>query len=129
GLYHWIPKITGRTMNETWGKVHFWLFLVGFNITFFTMHFLGLRGMPRRVYTYSPDMHWNGLNLLASSGVIFMTAGVLVFLVNFFHSKKYVEIAGNDPWRDGGLAWAVSSPPPCYNFAELPTVNDRAPLG
>src|SRR5205814_1522039 len=82
-----IPKITGRMMNDLLGKIHFWLFFVGFNVTFFTMHFLGLRGMPRRVYTYPPEMHWGGLNMLASVGALFMTAGILVFIVNFFQSK------------------------------------------
>jgi cytochrome c oxidase subunit I+III len=128
GLYYWIPKITGRMMNDLLGKIHFWLFFVGFNITFFTMHFLGLRGMPRRVYTYTPEMHWGGLNLLASSGVLFMTAGAIVFLVNFFQSKAHGRLAGPNPWGAGSLEWAVSSPPPHYNFLELPTVNGREAL-
>ncbi|HEX6804168.1 MAG TPA: cytochrome c oxidase subunit I [Terriglobales bacterium] len=128
GLYHWIPKITGRMMNDVLGKVHFWLFFVGFNITFFTMHFLGLRGMPRRVYTYPPDMHWNGLNALASSGVILMTLGVIIFIINFFQSKANGRLAGPNPWAAGSLEWAVPSPPPHYNFLELPTVNGREAL-
>ena len=78
GIYFWFPKMTGRMANTTLGKWHFWLFFIGFNITFFTLHFLGLRGMPRRVYTYGPDMHWQGLNVLASIGVVFMTAGLLL---------------------------------------------------
>jgi cytochrome c oxidase subunit I+III len=128
GLYYWIPKMTGRMMNETLGKVHFWLFFIGFNLTFFCMHFLGLRGMPRRVYTYSPDMHWQPLNLLATSGVIFMTAGLLVFLWNFFESKTCGQIAGANPWGAGSLEWAVTSPPQCYNFAAVLTVNGREAL-
>jgi cytochrome c oxidase subunit 1 len=114
--------------NATLGKWHFWLFFIGFNITFFTLHFLGLRGMPRRVYTYGPDMHWLGLNVLASSGVVFMTAGLLVFLANVFRSVRVGEIAGNNPWGDAGLEWSMSSPPPAYNFLHLPTVSGRDPL-
>ena len=83
--------MTGRIADETLGKWHFWLFLIGFNLTFFTMHFLGLRGMPRRVYTYLPDMHWNALNLLASSGVLFMTTGILVFLEMFSAAKQWAD--------------------------------------
>ena len=128
GLYFWIPKITGRMMNDLLGKVHFWLFFIGFNITFFTMHFLGLQGMPRRVYTYTPEMHWGGLNLLASSGVLFMTVGVIVFIVNFFQSRARGRLAGPDPWAAGSLEWAIPSPPPVYNFLELPTVNGREAL-
>src|SRR5947208_13898547 len=104
GLYYWMPKITGRMMNDLLGKIHFWLFFVGFNITFFTMHFLGLRGMPRRVYTYTPEMQWGGLNLLASSGALFMTAGVIVFLWNFFQSKSNGRPAGPNPWAAGSLS-------------------------
>jgi len=128
GLYYWVPKITGRMMNDLLGKIHFWLFFIGFNMTFFTMHFLGLRGMPRRVYTYLPEMHWGTLNLVSSIGVLFMTAGLIVFLVNFFQSKAIGELAGPDPWRAGTLEWATPSPPPHYNFLELPTVNGREAL-
>jgi cytochrome c oxidase subunit 1 len=128
GLYYWIPKMTGRMMNDLLGKLHFWLFFVGFNLTFFTMHFLGLRGMPRRVYTYPPEMHWGGLNMLASMGAIFMTVGLLLFIVNFFQSKATGRLAGTDPWKAGTLEWAVPSPPPAYNFLELPTVNGREAL-
>jgi cytochrome c oxidase subunit 1 len=128
GLYYWVPKITGRMMDDRLGKIHFWLFFVGFNVTFFTMHFLGLRGMPRRVYTYTPEMNWGGLNVLASVGVLFMIAGLLVFLANFFRSKRYGEVAGPNPWGAGTLEWATSSPPPIYNFLELPTVNGREAL-
>ena len=128
GLYYWIPKFTGRMMDDYLGKVHFWLFFVGFNLTFFTMHFLGLRGMPRRVYTYTPEMNWGTLNLLSSAGVLFMTAGLLVFLVNFFRSKRFGELAGPDPWGAGTLEWGTSSPPPPYNFLDLPTVNGREAL-
>jgi cytochrome c oxidase subunit 1 len=125
GLYFWIPKITGRMMNDLLGKVHFWLFFIGFNMTFFTMHFLGLRGMPRRVYTYLPEMRWGALNAIATAGVAFMAAGIIVFLVNFFQSKATGPLAGPNPWAAGSLEWATPSPPPHYNFLELPTVNGR----
>jgi cytochrome c oxidase subunit 1 len=128
GLYFWLPKFTGRMPNELLGKIHFWLFFIGFNMTFFTMHFLGFHGMPRRVYTYTPEMHWGRLNLIATSGVAFITAGLLVFLYNYFWSKRYGEIAGANPWSAGSLEWAAPSPPPHYNFLELPTVNGREPL-
>jgi cytochrome c oxidase subunit I len=128
GIYFWFPKMTGRMASETLGKWHFWLFFIGFNTTFFTMHFLGLRGMPRRVYTFNPDMHWNGLSALASVGVVFMTAGVLVFLANVLRSRRLGEIAGNNPWGDSGLEWSTSSPPPAYNFLYPPTVNGRDAL-
>jgi cytochrome c oxidase subunit I+III len=128
GLYFWFPKITGRMPNETLGKWHFWLFFIGFNLTFFTMHFLGLRGMTRRVYTYLPDMHWQPLNMLATSGVAFMTAGLLVFLANVFRSRRLGERAGDNPWGDNGLEWGTSSPPPLYNFLYPPTVNGRDAL-
>ena len=103
GLYFWFPKMTGRMPDETLGKWHFWLFFIGFNLTFFTMHFLGLHGMTRRVYTYLPDMHWQGLNRLASIGVVFMTAGLLVFIANILRSRRLGARAGDNPWGDSGL--------------------------
>jgi cytochrome c oxidase subunit I len=127
-LYYWMPKITGRMLNEAAGKWHFWLFFIGFNMTFFPMHVLGLRGMPRRVYTYSSSMHWASLNMLASLGAVFMTAAVLIFIANFFWHQKKGELAGDNPWGAATLEWATSSPPPVYNFAELPTVNGRDAL-
>jgi cytochrome c oxidase subunit 1 len=128
GLYFWLPKMMGRMMNEKLGYWNFWLFFIGFNMTFFTMHFLGLRGMTRRVYTYLPEMNWGWLNLLATMGAFLMGAGVLVFIINFFWSRVHGRIAGPDPWKAGSLEWAVPSPPPHYNFAELPTVNGREAL-
>ena len=127
-LYYWMPKITGRMMNEAAGKWHFWLFFIGFNLTFFPMHILGLRGMPRRVYTYPTSMPWGNLNQLATLGVVFMTAAVLIFIVNFFWHLRRGEAAGNNPWGAATLEWATTSPPPVYNFAELPTVNGRDAL-
>ena len=128
GIYYWFPKMVGRMANDFMAKLHFWLFFIGFNMTFFTMHFLGLRGMPRRVYTYTPEMHWGGLNTLATAGVAFMAAGVIVFIINIIWSRENGAIAGNDPWGAGSLEWATTSPPPPYNFADIPTVNGREAL-
>jgi cytochrome c oxidase subunit I+III len=128
GLYYWIPKMTGRLLNDRLNQWHFWLFFIGFNMTFFTMHFLGLHGMPRRVYTYGPDMHWNRLNMIASVGALFMAAGVLVFIANVLRSRRTGVLAGSNPWGAGSLEWAVPSPPPAYNFLHIPTVNGREAL-
>jgi len=101
---------------------------VGFNLTFFTMHFLGLRGMPRRVYTYLPEMRWSSLNLLATSGAAFMAAAILLFLWNVAISLRNGAPAGHNPWFAGSLEWSVPSPPPPYNFLYIPTVNGREAL-
>ena len=127
-FYYWMPKITGRMLSEAAGKWHFWLFFLGFNLTFFPMHMLGLRGMPRRVYTYPAEMPWATLNLLASCGALLMAAAVVIFLANFFRSFKYGERAGNNPWGASTLEWATTSPPPEYNFLDPPTVSSRDPL-
>jgi cytochrome c oxidase subunit 1 len=128
GIYYWYPKVVGRMANETLARVHFWLFFTGFNLTFFTMHFLGLRGMPRRIYTYLPEMHWTGLNQIATLGAVLMAAGVLVFLINLVWSKQNGRIAGDNPWGGGTLEWGISSPPPVYNFLDIPTVSGREAL-
>ena len=128
GIYHWYPKMTGKFLDEALGKIHFWTFFIGFNLTFFTLHFLGLHGMPRRVYTYSPDRHWSALNMIASVGVIFMTLGLLVFLINIYRTRRASKSAAENPWAAGSLEWAVPSPPPPYNFLFPPTVNGREAL-
>ena len=102
-VYYWFPKITGRMMNESLGKVNFWLFFFGFNLTFFPMHLLGLNGMPRRIYTYLPEMQWGNANLIATCGAMLMGVGVLVFLINVEWSRKQGAIAGNDPWQRGNF--------------------------
>jgi cytochrome c oxidase subunit 1 len=128
GIYYWWPKIFGRLLDERLGKLHFWLMLIGFNLTFFPMHFLGLFGMPRRIYTYAPDLGWNGLNLVASIGAGLLAISFVVFLVNVVRAARTGVVAGPDPWDGRTLEWSVPSPPPPYNFARLPTVSDRDDL-
>ncbi len=128
GIFYWFPKMTGRMLSRGLGTLSFWLLFVGFNLTFFPMHVLGLHGMPRRVYTYPPGMGWSGLNLLASLGAGVMAVGVLVYLVNVAKSLRSGALAGDDPWGAGTLEWATTSPPQPYNFLHLPTVGGAYPL-
>jgi cytochrome c oxidase subunit I+III len=129
GAFHyWFPKVTGRLLSEKVGHVTFWLMFVGFNLTFFPMHILGLHGMPRRVYTYQPNLGWGDLNLLATGGGVLLTLGVLVFIVNALVSLRAGEAAGANPWDAATLEWATSSPPPSYNFLHPPTVAGRDTL-
>jgi cytochrome c oxidase subunit I+III len=128
GLFYWFPKMTGRMLSERLGKLTFWLLFIGFNLTFFPMHQLGLEGMPRRVYTYLPETGWGDLNFLATMGTLVLGLGVLVFLVNVAMSLRSGSFAGADPWGGETLEWAIPSPPPSYNFLHLPTVSGRSPL-
>ena len=128
GIYYWFPKATGRMMNETLGKWHFWLFFIGFHITFDTMHFVGFLGMPRWIYTYQADRGWNHLNLIISIGGFVQAIGVLVFAYNVIWSLYHGKVAGNDPWDAWTLEWSTASPPPDYNFATEPVVHSRRPL-
>jgi cytochrome c oxidase subunit 1 len=130
GMFYWFPKMFGRRLDERLGKIQFWLFLIGMNLTFFPMHILGILGMPRRQYTYPPNLGWDGLNLAASLGVLFLIAGVLFFLVNLvktFAVKPAVPMS-DDPWDAFTLEWATSSPPPPENFKSIPVVRSRRPL-
>ena len=128
GLYYWWPKMTGRMLSERLGKWHFWLMFAGFNITFFPMHFLGVIGMPRRIYTYDADQGWAALNALVSAGSLVLAFSILLLLANLAISLRRGEKAGDNPWEAPTLEWAPSSPPPHYNFAVVPTVRSRYPL-
>lgn len=127
-FYYWYPKVTGRMLNETMGKWHFWLFLLGFHLTFDFMHVVGVLGMPRQIYTYEPDRGWGWLNMVISIGAIFQTAAVCIFVFNMVWSYFKGKAAGHDPWDAWTLEWSTDSPPPVYNFAILPTVHSRRPL-
>ena len=128
GVYYWFPKVTGRLLNERLGQLNFWGSFIGMNITFFPMHFLGLDGMPRRIYTYDADMGWNLWNGVASTGALLLAGSIAVFLFNVVQSYRKGEIAGSDPWDARTLEWSISSPPPEYNFVEIPTVHGRDPF-
>jgi cytochrome c oxidase subunit 1 len=127
-IYYWYPKITGRMLSERLGQWAFWLVFVGFNLTFFPMHILGLQGMPRRVYTYQPEMPWHGLNLFVSISSLILMSGFLVFFIDVIHSARRGLPAGPNPWAAPTLEWATSSPPPSYNFLRLPIVRGSNPL-
>src|SRR6266576_3729239 len=125
GFYYWFPKIFGKMLDERLGKWNFWLMVIGFNLTFFPMHFLGIEGEPRRTYTYPKGMGWDGLNLMATIGAFIIALSVLVFLVNVIVTLRKDEYCEEDPWDARTLEWATSSPPPEYNFAEIPVVTHR----
>jgi cytochrome c oxidase subunit 1 len=128
GFYYWFPKMSGRMLNETLGKVQFVLMFIGFNLTFFPMHELGLSGMPRRIADYSSTAGWNDLNLAATVGGFLIAASMLPLLWNVFVSLRSGEIAGDDPWEGNTLEWATTSPPPPYNFDRLPEIRSERPV-
>jgi cytochrome c oxidase subunit 1 len=127
-FYYWYPKMTGRMLSEKLGKWHFWLFLIGFHLTFDLMHIPGILGMPRRIYTYEADRGWAMLNMLVSSGGFIQAIASLLFVWNLVHSYFKGAIAGADPWDAWTLEWSTTSPPPPYNFATIPSVGSRRPL-
>lgn len=127
-LFHWLPKITGRLLNEALGRWCFWLMFIGTHLTFFPMHQLGFEGMPRRVYTYLPEQGFGDLNVIASIGAFMMGAATLLFLINVAMTTWHGKPAGANPWGGGTLEWATSSPPADFNFAAIPVVNSRYPL-
>src|SRR5690606_11761661 len=128
GIYYWFPKMFGRLLDEKLGVVHFWLTFIGMNLTFFPMHFLGLHGMPRRTFTYADGLGFNGMNMLATIGSYLIGAATLLFAYNLIRSVRRGRLAGNNPWGAATLEWQTSSPPPEYNFAEIPVVRSRMPL-
>jgi cytochrome c oxidase subunit I+III len=127
-ITYWFPKVTGRMTSERLGKIGFALIFTGVNVTFFPMHFLGLMGMTRRIYTYLPSQGWGGLNLLSTVGAFIIAAGVIVFLVNLVSSLRFGVPAGPDPWGADTLEWALPSPPPPWGHARIPIVQGRAAL-
>nr|WP_200801625.1 cytochrome c oxidase subunit I [Bacillus sinesaloumensis] len=129
GTHYWWPKMFGKMLNDTLGKVTFWLFLIGFHLTFFIQHFLGLMGMPRRVFTFLPNHGWELGNVISSIGAAFMALGVLIMLYNIVITSIKGEVAKADAWGDGRtLEWAIASPPPEYNYKQLPLVRGLDPL-
>ena len=128
GIFYWFPKMTGRLMNEKIGHVSFWLAFIGFNLTFFPMHKLGLIGMPRRIYTYVAETGWGPLNFTATIGAAVLALGMLLYFGNALASMCWGRVAGPDPWGGDTLEWATSSPPPHYNFLHIPVVSGREPL-
>jgi cytochrome c oxidase subunit 1 len=127
-FYYWFPKMFGKMYSETLGRLHFWLFLIGFHLTFDFMHIPGLLGMPRRIYTYEPGRGWDLWNLIVTVGVFFQALGILVFVTNLLWSYFRGRVASHDPWDAWTLEWSTSSPPPVYNFASIPVVKSRRPL-
>jgi cytochrome c oxidase subunit 1 len=128
GFYYWYPKVTGRLMSETLGKWHFWTFIIGFNLTFFPQHFVGLFGMPRRVFTYPAELNVGSWNMASTVGAFIFGVSTLIFVWNLIRSARRGDPAPANPWDAPTLEWSTPSPPPHYNFAEIPEVASRDPL-
>jgi cytochrome c oxidase subunit I len=128
GTYYWFPKVSGRMLNERMGKWHFWLTFIGFNVTFFPMHIVGILGMSRRIYTYPAGEGWSGYNTIETIGAFIIFFATALFVYNFFYSLLRGEKAGDNPWGAYTLEWATSSPPPVYNFKKIPVVRSRRPV-
>ncbi len=128
GIYYWFPKMTGRMLDERLGKAHFWLLMLGFNLTFVPQHMLGLMGMPRRIYTYDRGGLFEAYNLVSTIGAWIMALAILIFLVNVVRSWRTGVRVGNDPWVADTLEWYTPSPPPEHNFDRVPYVSSHRPL-
>jgi len=127
-FYYWAPKMTGRMLSERWGKISFWTMFIGFQLAFFTMHVLGIEGMPRRIYTYVDGLGWGYLNKIITVGAFILAVGILMTFINFFWSLKHGVVAGKNPWNADTLEWATDSPPAAYEVVHIPTVVSRHPL-
>ncbi len=128
GIYYWFPKITGRMLSGRLGRWHFWLQLIGFNLTFFPMHMLGLQGMPRRIADYAPDRGWNTMNFISSIGAFVIAVSMAIFAVNVITTLRKPRTAPADPWGGNTLEWATTSPPPVHNFDRLPAIGSARPV-
>jgi cytochrome c oxidase subunit 1 len=128
GIHYWFPKVTGRLLDEKLGKIAFWLYLIGMNITFMPMHWIGLLGMPRRIFTYSEELNLEGLNQAATAGGFLTGLAVLLFAANLVISLRRGAAAGPNPWNAATLEWATESPPPPHNFNRIPVVHSREPM-
>ncbi|MBI1967662.1 MAG: cytochrome c oxidase subunit I [Gemmatimonadetes bacterium] len=127
GMYYWWPKMTGRLLDERLGNWHFWLTFIGMNLAFFPMHFIGLLGMPRRIYTYGPELGVSTMNLVSTIGAFLIGIAALIFVYNMWRTRRHGAVAGDDPWGGATLEWSISSPPPPHNFDVIPTVASRLP--
>jgi len=128
GIYYWFPKISGRMLSPSLGKWHFWLFVLGFNLTFFLQHILGIIGMPRRIYTYPDLPYWKVLNIFSSIGAVFMFVGMAIFFWNIYKTLKKPRTVVANPWDAWTLEWSTPSPPELKNFDKIPQVHSRRPL-
>jgi cytochrome c oxidase subunit 1 len=125
GIHYWFPLMFGRRVSEFWGKLSFWVIFVGFNVTFFPMHFLGLNGMPRRTFTYDSNMGWDTANYIATIGALILGVGIAIYFVVILYTYFKGERAGRDTWDGRTLEWSIPNPPPEYNFSVIPLVHGR----